>query len=84
MVDWQEEKFNEVFDNIYATTKYRRFIDPKFGIKELRRLLETLYVNDGNDQGGRGKVGDVISAATIAAHEQVLAEWKNDEKPGNT
>ena len=78
MVDWEQEKFNEVFDNVYATTKYRRFLDPAFGIKELRKLLETLYVNDGNDQGGRGKVGDIISAATIAAHEQVLAEWKNE------
>jgi hypothetical protein len=86
MVDWEEEKFNEVFDNIYATTKYRRFLDPDFGVKELQGLLETLYVNDGNDQGGRGKVGDIISAATIAAHEQVLAEWKNDMhiKTGNS
>jgi hypothetical protein len=78
MTDWQEEKFTEVFDNVYATTKYRRFLDPGFGIEELERLLKALYVNDGNDQSGRGKVGDIISAATIAAHEQVLAEWKND------
>ena len=78
MADWEQEKFSEVFDNVYATTKYRRFLDPSFGMKELRRLLEALYVNDGNDQGGRGKVGDIISAATIAAHEQVLAEWKKE------
>ncbi|MCL1818340.1 MAG: hypothetical protein FWG35_05360 [Spirochaetaceae bacterium] len=78
MADWEEQKFNEIFDNIYATTKYRRFIDPGFGVRDLRRLLEALYVNDGNDQGGRGKVGDIVSAATIAAHEQVLAEWEKD------
>jgi hypothetical protein len=76
--DWREKKFEEVFDNVYATTKYRRLLDPAFGIKDLERLLATLYVNDGNDQGGRGGVGDVVSAATIAAHEQVLAEWRKD------
>jgi hypothetical protein len=82
MIDWQQEKFDEIFDNVYATTKYRRHIDPGFSIKDLERLLAALYVNDGNDQGGRGKVGDIISAATIAAHEQVLAEWKNDLESG--
>jgi len=78
MLDWEQKKFDEIFDNVYSTTKYRRFMDPSFGIKELRRLLESLYVNEGNDQGGRGKVGDIICAATIAAHEQVLAEWKKE------
>lgn len=78
MTEWQEKKFDEIFENVYATTKYRRFIDPGFGIRDLERLLATLYVSDGNDQGGRGGVGDVISSATIAAHEQVLAEWKSE------
>ena len=78
MLDWEQNKFDEIFDNVYATTKYRRFMDPSFGITDLQRLLKSLYVNDGNDQGGRGKVGDIVSAATIAAHEQVLAEWKNE------
>ena len=82
--DWQQEKFDEVFENVYATTKYRRHLDPDFSIKDLQRLLETLYVNDGNDQGGRGKVGDIISAATIAAHEQVLAEWKKNSEQSNS
>ena len=81
MSDWEEKKFGEIFDNVYATTKYRRFLDPGFGIKDLKKLLASLYVNDGNDQGGRGKVGDIISAATIAAHEQVLAEWEKDLQP---
>ena len=82
--DWQQEKFDEIFENVYATTKYRRHLDQNFTIKDLQRLLETLYVSDGNDQGGRGKVGDIISAATIAAHEQVLAEWKKDLNQDNS
>ena len=82
--DWQQEKFDEVFENVYSTTKYRRLLDPSFSIKDLQHLLQTLYVNDGNDQGGRGKVGDIISTATIAAHEQVLAEWKKDINQENS
>ena len=78
MDGWEEQKFNEIYDNVYATTKYRRFMDPRFGVKELKRLLADLYISDGNDQGGRGKVGDIVCAATIAAHEQVLAEWEKD------
>jgi len=53
-------------------------MDPNFTIKDLERLLTALYVNDGNDQGGRGGVGDIVSQATIAAHEQVLFEWKRE------
>ena len=75
---WRDKKFQEVFDIVYATTKYRRLLDPGFGIKDLERLLAILYVNEGNDQSGRGCLGDTVSAATIAAHEQVLAEWRRD------
>jgi hypothetical protein len=84
MVDWRQEKFDEIFDTVYATTQYRRFNDSSFTLKDLERLLETLYVNDGNDQGGRGKVGDITSEATIAAHEQVLAEWKRSKEEPKT
>lgn len=78
MLEWQEKKYHEVFDNVLSTTRYRRLKDPDFSIKDLERLLATLYVNDGNNQGGRGGVGDIVSQATIAAHEQVLLEWKRE------
>ena len=78
MLDWEQKKFDEIFENVYATTKYRRFLDPSFDITSLKKLLQSLYINDGNDQGGRGKVGDIVSTATIAAHEQVLAEWQKE------
>lgn len=80
MTEWEERKFKEVYDTVYATTRYRIMKDPNFTIKDLERLLATLYVNDGNDQGGRGVVGDIVSSATIAAHQQVLLEWKRELK----
>jgi hypothetical protein len=33
---------------------------------------------DGNDQGGRGPVQDIDLAATIAAYERFIAEWKRN------
>ncbi|HOV37213.1 MAG TPA: hypothetical protein PLG79_00690 [Spirochaetales bacterium] len=76
----EEKKYEEVYETVYATTRYRILKDPTFTIEDLERLLVTLYINDGNDQGGRGPVGDLISAATIAAHQQVLLEWKRELK----
>jgi hypothetical protein len=78
IIEWQDKKFQEVYDNVYSTTKYRRIIDPSFTLQDLRNILNTLYVNDGNDQGGRGEVGDIVSSANIAAHEQVFVEWKKE------
>lgn len=80
MTEWREQKYKEVYDTVYATTRYRIMVDPSFTIKDLERLLATLYVNDGNDQGGRGVVADIVSSATIAAHQQVLLEWKRELK----
>jgi hypothetical protein len=31
---------------------------------------------DGADWGGRGEVQDITLAATIAAYEQTIAQWK--------
>ncbi|MFQ3619522.1 MAG: hypothetical protein SNJ78_01120 [Spirochaetales bacterium] len=78
MTEWEERKFQEVYDTVYTTTRYRIVTDPNFTIKDLERILQTLYTNDGNDQGGRGRVADIISSATIAAHQQVLLEWKRE------
>jgi hypothetical protein len=77
-VEWQDRKYHEVFDTVYATTKYRKVLDPDFHIKDLERLISTLYAHEGDNQGGRGSVADIVSSATIAAHEQVLVEWKKD------
>lgn len=84
MTEYEEKKYQEVFETVYATTRYRIRKDPNFTIKDLERLLTTLYVNDGNDQGGRGVVGDIVNAATIAAHQQVLLEWKRELQTDTT
>ena len=39
-------------------------------------VLQHLYHMDGADWVGRGEVQDITMAATIAAYEHFIAEWK--------
>ena len=80
-VEWRDRKYREVFDTVYTTTNYRKISNPDFHIKDLERLITALYAHEGDNQGGRGCVADIVNSATIAAHEQVLAEWKKEPLP---
>lgn len=73
---WREEKYDEVFESALRGLKRRREVDPAYGIADAEGALRHLYVQDGNDQGGRGELQDIILAATIAAHEHHIVEWK--------
>ncbi|WZL73115.1 hypothetical protein QBE52_19055 [Clostridiaceae bacterium 35-E11] len=74
----QEEKYNETFRKVYNTLKYHKEKDEKYTIHQLEALLDSLYVNEGNDWIGRGEIKNAIQAATIAASETLLTEWKNE------
>jgi hypothetical protein len=74
--DWQDEKYREVFEGTLRGLERRRALDPSFGVEEVEGILRHLYIQDGNDQGGRGALQDVVIAASIAAHEQFVAELK--------
>jgi len=39
-------------------------------------MLQHLYIMDGADWYGRGDVQDITMAATIAAYEHFIAQWK--------
>ena len=76
MTDWRQRKYREVFEETCHGLELRRRSDPHFTIGRLEGLLRTAYVDEGNDWLGRGAVSDVFQAATIAAYEHVLAEWR--------
>jgi len=80
-VDWKDAKYNEVFEQELRGLQRRRSSDPGFTVADLEKVLEQLYLQDGSDWLGRGGLGDVIMAATIAAHEFFISQWKS-EKPG--
>jgi hypothetical protein len=75
-VDWRDTKYNETLEQEIRGLQRRRESDPGCTITELEGTLRHLYHLDGADWGGRGDVQDITLAATIAAYEQIIAEWK--------
>lgn len=79
MSDLKNQKYRQVFEATIAQLTIRRRTDPKFTIEDLRQLLHTEYTHQGNDWVGRGSLAQVVQSATIAAYEQFLTEWQNEE-----
>jgi len=79
-VEWKEIKYTEVFEEELRGLERRRESDPLCTVKDIEGLLQHLYIMDGADWYGRGDVQDIIMAATIAAHEYFIAQWKADTR----
>lgn len=75
VADWREKKHEEVFESTLRGLQNRRRNDPGFSLEELKSSLEHLYILEGNDWLGRGELGDIVTSATIAAHERFLHDW---------
>jgi hypothetical protein len=73
---WQDVKYNETFEQELRGLQRRRELDKSCTVADLEGLLQNLYIMDGSDWLGRGEVGDITMAATIAAYEHFIAEWK--------
>ncbi|HET7839114.1 MAG TPA: GNAT family N-acetyltransferase [Rectinemataceae bacterium] len=59
----------------------RRELDPAFLISDAESTLTHLYIQEGNDQEGRGEPAAIALAATVAAYEHFIAEWKRASPP---
>jgi hypothetical protein len=80
-VAWRDLKYQEVFDQELRGLERRKAIDKMCTPEDLEGILATLYMTDGSDWLGRGDLQDIVLAATIAAYEHFIAEWKNSENP---
>ncbi len=80
MQNWQEEKFEKIFNNVYYNFNVIRESDESYSREDVRKQLDDLYVSQGNDMEGRGESLDIAMCAQIAAIEQVLSEWKDDSE----
>jgi hypothetical protein len=78
-VDWRDTKYHETLEQEIRGLRRRRDLDPNCTIGDLEGILQHLYHLDGADWGGRGEVQDITLAATIAAYEQVIAEWRAEK-----
>jgi len=72
-VEWQDIKYKEIFDQEMRGLTRRMEADPNCKPEDLEGILENLYIMDGADQGGRGRLQDTVMDATIAAYEVFIA-----------
>ncbi|MCL2130027.1 MAG: hypothetical protein FWH35_06725 [Treponema sp.] len=77
--EWKDTKYTEVFEEELRGLIRRRSADPLCKPEDIERVLSNLYIMDGADWGGRGEVQDINMAATIAAYEHFIAEWKAEK-----
>jgi len=74
--NWRDVKYDETFEAEMRGLERRRASDPGFSVADVEGKLRHLRILDGADQGGRGDVQDAILAATLAAHEVFISQWK--------
>jgi hypothetical protein len=75
-VEWKEIKYREVFEEALRGLERRRESDPHCTVGDIEGMLQHLYIMDGADWYGRGDVQDITMAATLAAYEHFIAQWK--------
>jgi hypothetical protein len=75
--DWQDVTYQETYAKELRGIRRRMEYSPQPILEDLEGTLKHLYIMDGSDWGGRGEVQSIILAATIAAHETVIAELKS-------
>lgn len=76
-IGWREEKHQEVYESVLRGLERRRELDPSFDLQDAESTLKHLYIQEGNDQEGRGEPAAIALSASIAAYEHFIAEWKN-------
>ena len=74
--DWKAVKYQEVFEQECIGLQRRLKADPLCSPRDIEGVLANLYIMDGADWYGRGEVQDITLAATIAAYEHFIAQWK--------
>jgi hypothetical protein len=74
--DWREALYVKTFDEETLGLERRRAADPSCAAADIEGILRSLYLMDGTDWLGRGEVGDITLAATIAAYELAVAKWQ--------
>ena len=74
--EWEDTTYRYAFEQEMRGLERRRAYDPNLSVEELKYMLESLYISQGNNYEGRGAVADLTLAATIAAYERFIDEWE--------
>ncbi|MBN1482188.1 hypothetical protein EH223_08020 [candidate division KSB1 bacterium] len=78
MGDLREKQYQDTFDATIAQLTMRRRTEMNFTLHECQKILESEYINQGNNWVGRGSLQDIVQEATIAAYEVFIAEWRHE------
>jgi len=78
-VEWKDVRYREAFEEELRGLVRRRDSNPLCTVEEIEGVLQHLYIMDGADWYGRGDVQGITLAATIAAHEHFIAQWKAEK-----
>ncbi len=77
-IDWEDKKYQEVFDDETRLLVRRRAADESCSIDDIQGILDSLYVLDGNNVEGRSSVQQIVLSATIAAYEAFIHQWQKE------
>lgn len=77
-MDWEDIKYQEVFEDEIRVLHRRRKADATCTIDDIQGILDSLYILDGNNVEGRGSVQQIALSATIAAYEAFVHQWKKE------
>ena len=75
--EWRDIKYREVFDQETTGLIRRRQFDPGCKVEDLEAILRNLYIMDGANLDA-GALQCTIVAATIAAYEEFIANWRKE------
>jgi hypothetical protein len=74
-----EQTYQQTYDQEYRGLERRREHDPCCSIKDIEGILKNLYIWEGNNWDGRGETAQAGLAATIAAYEAFIENWKKEQ-----
>ena len=77
-IDWEDTKYQEVFDDETRLLVRRRSADASCTLDDVQGILDSLYIVDGNNAEGRSSVQQIVLSATIAAYEAFIHQWKKE------
>ena len=75
---WRDVKYTEVFEQELRGLERLRNFDSSCTVNDLVKVLDNLYIMDGAE--GSSDLQNTVMAATIAAHEHFIAQWKSEIK----
>jgi len=72
---WEESLYNKTYNDELRAIE-NRILHTKCAKADLESTLKSLYITEGSDWIGRGKVQDLTMRATIAAYETAIGGWE--------